>query len=237
MARLIDTSVVVELDRRRLPLGTLAVAASGESFALSSLTASELLVGVRRTAPGERQRRRAAFVEAELAEMRVVPFDLLAARVHARLLSELLDAGRPIGATDLLIASTALVHGYDVLTFNVREFARVPGLVVHRPVWGSGSRSLWSGDGARRSGERHSADRRGRVWVRKRWTHRAMLPPRPPAKESGSIQGPGTVTAIPSAAATRSRMASAGTRRRARGGPPPRPSGAGRWAANARVRG
>lgn len=67
--------------------------------------------------------------------MTVLPFDLAAARIHARLLDELLAAGRPIGANDLLIAATALVHDYAILTFNVREFAQVSGLVVERPEW------------------------------------------------------------------------------------------------------
>lgn len=116
-------------------MGILLEDSPNERFALSSVSASELLVGVRRTALGERQRRRAAFVASVLSEMTVLPFDLVAARVHAGLLADLLAVGRPIGASDLFIAATALAHGYDVLTFNVREFARVPGLVVHRPEW------------------------------------------------------------------------------------------------------
>jgi len=36
----------------------------------------------------------------------------------------------PIGERDLFIAATALAHGYGVVTANVREFSRVPGLAV-----------------------------------------------------------------------------------------------------------
>ena len=67
--------------------------------------------------------------------MPVIPFDLPAARIHGRLLARLLDAGQAIGAYDLMIAATALTHGYDVLTLNLRDFERVPGLVVRRPEW------------------------------------------------------------------------------------------------------
>ncbi len=42
MTRLIDTSVVVELDRRRLPLGILAAAALDKPFALSGMMATGL---------------------------------------------------------------------------------------------------------------------------------------------------------------------------------------------------
>jgi predicted nucleic acid-binding protein len=35
-----------------------------------------------------------------------------------------------IGAHDIWIAATALSHGMDVITSNVAEFERVPGLTV-----------------------------------------------------------------------------------------------------------
>ncbi|NBO94114.1 MAG: type II toxin-antitoxin system VapC family toxin [Planctomycetia bacterium] len=38
--------------------------------------------------------------------------------------------GRLIGANDLWIAATALVHGMNVVTDNQDEFQRVPGLVA-----------------------------------------------------------------------------------------------------------
>jgi predicted nucleic acid-binding protein len=44
-------------------------------------------------------------------------------------------AGQLIGDRDLLIAATALTHGYDLLTNNLRDFARVPGLRVRQPTW------------------------------------------------------------------------------------------------------
>lgn len=38
--------------------------------------------------------------------------------------------GDVIGGNDLLIASTALSHGTTLVTHNVREFQRVPGLTL-----------------------------------------------------------------------------------------------------------
>ncbi len=38
--------------------------------------------------------------------------------------------GQPIGTNDMWIAATALVHGMGVVTNNVEEFNRVPGLTV-----------------------------------------------------------------------------------------------------------
>ena len=45
-----------------------------------------------------------------------------------RIRAELEAAGTPIGAHDTLIAATALRHQATLVTRNVREFARVPGL-------------------------------------------------------------------------------------------------------------
>ena len=135
MARLIDTSVFIELERRGQPLDALSEALRGDSDALASITASELLAGIHRAVASARRRRREAFVEAVLARLPVLPFDLTVARIHARLSADLVAAGQSVGANDLLIAATALAHGYGVLTQNLRDFQRVPGLVVSQPNW------------------------------------------------------------------------------------------------------
>ena len=135
MARLIDSSVVIALHRRGLPLRVLAAEAPDDPMAVAAGTASELLVGVHRTVPIERRRSREAYVVAVLGELAVLPFDLVVARVHAQLLARLLDAGQPIGVNDLQIAATALAYRYELLTLNLRDFERVPGLVVRQPGW------------------------------------------------------------------------------------------------------
>jgi len=60
----------------------------------------------------------------------VLPLDTEAARVHAQLHAAQLDAGSRSGAHDLLIAATAVAHGFAVLTRDVDDFSRVPGLAV-----------------------------------------------------------------------------------------------------------
>lgn len=135
MARLIDTSVVIAMERRGQLVADITAVAAGEPGALASITAAELLVGVERAIPAERRRRRERFVEEVLARVPVLPFDLRLARVHARVSAILLDEGRQIGDHDRLIAATVLAYGYDLLTLNRREFDRVPGLVVRLPDW------------------------------------------------------------------------------------------------------
>lgn len=135
MAQLIDTNVFIGMERRGWPARSVPTAGPREPSALASITASELLVGVHRAVTPSQTTRRQAFAEAVFEAFTVLPFDLDAARVHARIGAELTSAGQIIGAHDLIIAATALAHGYAVLTDNIREFARVPGLVIRQPVW------------------------------------------------------------------------------------------------------
>jgi predicted nucleic acid-binding protein len=65
----------------------------------------------------------------------VLPFDLDVAYVHARLESELVAHGQRIGFCDLIIAATAIVNQCEVITHNMREFQRVPGLTVRSIDW------------------------------------------------------------------------------------------------------
>jgi predicted nucleic acid-binding protein len=135
MAVLIDSSVFVALERRGQTLSALAKVVPDEALALASITASELLVGVHRADSPRRRVTRGTFVEAILETIPVLPFELRIARVHAALFAQLAAAGRPVGAHDLLIGATALAHGSAVLTDNLRDFQRIPGLSVLQPVW------------------------------------------------------------------------------------------------------
>lgn len=135
MALLIDSSVFIALERRGQQPDDLAAAVPDAPLALSSITASELLAGVHRADSPARRSRREAFGEGLLARVPLLPFDMPAARVHARLWARLAAAGQPVGAHDLLIAATALAHGHAVLTHNLRDFQRVPGLIVRQPDW------------------------------------------------------------------------------------------------------
>jgi len=65
-----------------------------------------------------------------LRPMQMLPFDAECAALAARIRATLETAGTPIGPHDTLIAATALRHQASLVTRNVREFARVPGLHV-----------------------------------------------------------------------------------------------------------
>jgi tRNA(fMet)-specific endonuclease VapC len=42
----------------------------------------------------------------------------------------LLDAGRPVPLTDLMIAATAIHHDLTMVTHNVADYTAVPGLRI-----------------------------------------------------------------------------------------------------------
>lgn len=63
-----------------------------------------------------------------LRPLQILPFDSSCADQAARLRAALEAAGTPIGPHDTLIAATALRHQATLVTRNVREFGRVPGL-------------------------------------------------------------------------------------------------------------
>ena len=140
MAVLIDASILIEYERRRLDLECYLAQRQQETFFLSVVTVSELLHGVHRAVQSEVRAKRSAFVEALLESFPLLPIDLATARAHAQVWAELIVAGRMIGPNDLWLAATSLAHGLTMVTANVREFARVPGLTVE--VWGESAKRI-----------------------------------------------------------------------------------------------
>jgi tRNA(fMet)-specific endonuclease VapC len=137
---LLDTTVFIDLERavRRLPPASAMAEVSGrlaeqlgpdEEVGIAAITASELLHGVHRATPHHRARRE-AFVEAVIAAFPPLPFELLAARAHARIWAELAAAGQDTGAHDRIVAATAIAAGWRIGTANLRHFDRIVGLDV-----------------------------------------------------------------------------------------------------------
>jgi tRNA(fMet)-specific endonuclease VapC len=127
LAVLIDTSVLVNAERRGLPLERIL----GErERAISVITASELLHGVHRAKDDRVRTLRQAFVEHLISSVEPLPVTTSVARAHAEIWAGLERSGEVIGAHDMWIAATAVSHGMAVATANSVEFERVPGLTV-----------------------------------------------------------------------------------------------------------
>lgn len=92
---------------------------------VSSITAAELAYGVSKSRHASKNR---LALEQFLAPLEVASFDQEAALSYGRLRSQLEAKGSLIGSMDMLIAAHALSLGVRLVTNNLREFRRVPGL-------------------------------------------------------------------------------------------------------------
>ncbi len=123
---LLDTNTISDMIRN--PAGATARRARevADQLCTSIIVSAELSYGcARKGSP-----RLVRWVESLLDELLVLPLDSPTDEDYARTRTILEAAGRPIGATDLFIAAHAIRLDATLVTANLREFSRVPGLKV-----------------------------------------------------------------------------------------------------------
>jgi len=131
----LDTSYVVDLLRERgakrdgLATQLLVGALAGEELAISVHVACELHAGAELSQNPSVERRR---VEEICGALEVRLLDETFPRLYGRALADLRRGGHAISAMDLLIAVAALTDGAPLVTRNVKDFQRVPGLELVR---------------------------------------------------------------------------------------------------------
>jgi tRNA(fMet)-specific endonuclease VapC len=96
-------------------------------IAISTITKGELLFGVHRS---QQPQLGLATLANLFGQLRSLPFDDAAAERYGLIRCDLANRGRLIGANDMLIAAIAMAHGLAVITHNVSEFSRIPGLTI-----------------------------------------------------------------------------------------------------------
>jgi tRNA(fMet)-specific endonuclease VapC len=123
---MLDTNIVSEIIRN--PAGRAAQRARtmAEQVCISVIVAAELRYGCARKGSPQLLHR----VEAFLAEVPVLSFDVPADRAYGEIRAALEAVGRPIGSNDLLIAAHASAAAATMVTANIGAFGRVPGLPV-----------------------------------------------------------------------------------------------------------
>ena len=127
---MVDSSVLIDLERAGHPPEALTGVYPDSEFAIAAITVSELLFGVHRANSQERRQRRQAFVQRVVQALQLIPFGLTAAHQHSIIWFRLQSAGQMIKAHDLLIAAAALDQRATVLTRDLRDFPKVPDLEV-----------------------------------------------------------------------------------------------------------
>ena len=126
MKYMLDTNVCVYIIRNKSPdlLQKLAQH-SPSDVCISSITAAELQYGVQKSSqPVQNQQALDRF----LIPLAIIDFGHRAARAYGRIRADLERSGMSIGALDTLIASHAMAENLTLVTNNVGEFSRVPGI-------------------------------------------------------------------------------------------------------------
>jgi len=128
MICMLDTNICVELIRKRseILLHRLTSFVPGE-VGISSITLAELEFGVRKSAQPEKN---SAAIREFVTPLIVAPFDWDAAAHYGRIRSHLESTGQIIGGLDMLIAAHARSLDVSLVTWNTKEFRRVPNLTV-----------------------------------------------------------------------------------------------------------
>ncbi len=94
------------------------------AFTISAITLMEIVQGFERT---QYTRRMRSFL-ATVAVDDILELDESAAELAGRIAGGLDRVGQPIGTAAPLIAATAIVHGFDLITGNTAHFQRVQQL-------------------------------------------------------------------------------------------------------------
>jgi len=128
---LLDTNIVIYVLKQR-PIEVLsAFNAHAARMAISSITVGELLHGAEKSS---RVSENLSVIEDFCSRLDVLPYGIKAARHYGAIRASLEKRGQPIGVNDLHIAGHARSEGLVLVTNNVSEFVRVPGLEVENWV-------------------------------------------------------------------------------------------------------
>jgi tRNA(fMet)-specific endonuclease VapC len=96
-----------------------------EQLCISSITLGELHYGAEKSA---RRVQNLTAIEHFVARLDVLPFGTKAAAHYGQVRAELERAGTPCGPHDMQIGGHARSEGLIVVTNNMREFGRMPGI-------------------------------------------------------------------------------------------------------------
>lgn len=124
---MLDTNICIFTIKNRPQKVRAAFKRHHGQMSISAVTLMELIYGAEESASPERN---LADVEGFAARLDVLDYGREAAEHTGQLRAELARAGTPIGPYDQMIAGHARSCGFILVTNNMREFDRVPGLRI-----------------------------------------------------------------------------------------------------------
>ena len=123
---MLDSCICIDIMRGQLPIAwDLMRKSDPKQFKVPSIVVAELEFGIENSANPREAR---LLTESFLSPFEVAPFDETCSRAYGVLRKQLRDNGTPIGPNDMLIAATAIANQAILVSNNVKEFKRVPGL-------------------------------------------------------------------------------------------------------------
>lgn len=128
---LLDTNIVIYVIKRRPAAVREVFNQQHGRMALSAVTLAELLHGAEKSSDPLRN---FAVVEDFYSRLTVLPYTAKAAAHYGNIRAVLEAAGQPIGVNDFHIAAHARSEGLTLVSNNLREFERVPGLLTENWV-------------------------------------------------------------------------------------------------------
>jgi tRNA(fMet)-specific endonuclease VapC len=128
MAWLLDTNACIRYLNGRSPqLRSRFNATDPAEILICSVVKAELYFGAAQSSdPAKTRSRQMQF----LNRFRSLPFDDAAAATYGLIRADLSQRGLLIGPNDLMIAAISVAHGLTLVTHNVAEFGRAPGLAI-----------------------------------------------------------------------------------------------------------
>ena len=128
---LLDTNIVIYVIKRR-PIEALEVFNQHTNrMAISSITLAELIHGAEKSS---KPAHNYAVLEDFCSRLEVLPYTAKAAQHYGSIRAALEKTGQTIGVNDLHIAAHARSEGLVLVTNNLREFERVPALLLENWV-------------------------------------------------------------------------------------------------------
>lgn len=130
MKYLLDTSVIVDMLRKRKEAIQFITSHKEDAILTSSICEEEILVWVYLSQEKFRSERKQEHMELFDSFHEIVEVDREQADIAAEIKAELLKAGNIIDDLDILIAAAAIASHATLITRNIKHFIRISNLKV-----------------------------------------------------------------------------------------------------------
>ena len=128
---MLDTNIIIYTMKNRPAEVKQSFKQHSGLMCISAITLGELVFGAEHSKQVERN---LADIAELTARIDVLSFSNKAAYHFGQIRAELYKTGKPIGPYDMMIAGHARASGLILVTNSLKEFARIPGLIVENWV-------------------------------------------------------------------------------------------------------